>query len=201
MKIVCIGRNYTDHAKEMHAPVPTEPVFFFKPQSALVTHSIVQIPSFTSNLHHELELVFRVCKMGFNISESLALTYIDAWTLGIDFTARDIQDELKSKGLPWEKAKAFDQSAFCAPFVDLTNNTLPDKEFVLLHNSKYVQRGFIKDMLFSPAKVIAYISRFVTLEPGDLIYTGTPSGVGQVKSGDVLEGQYNNQNMFTITMK
>lgn len=200
MKIICIGRNYADHAKEMHAQAPSEPVFFFKPQTALSTGSQITIPNFTTNLHHEIELVFRVCKTGFTISESQALQYIDAWSLGIDFTARDIQDVLKAKGLPWEKAKAFDNSAFCAPFIDITDYILPDKEFALMCNSKYVQRGYLKEMLFAPAYLISYVSKFVTLQAGDLIFTGTPAGVGKVNAGDVLQGLYDSRIIFNITI-
>jgi acylpyruvate hydrolase len=200
MKIICIGRNYADHAKEMHAQAPSEPVFFFKPQTALCTGHQIKIPNFTSNLHHEIEMVFRICKTGFNISESQALQYIDAWTLGIDFTARDIQDVLKAKGLPWEKAKAFDNSAYCAPFIDFTDHVLPDKEFALLRNADCVQRGYLKDMLFKPAFLISYLSQFVTLQAGDLIFTGTPAGVGKVNSGDLLKGIYDNRMLFNITI-
>lgn len=186
--------------KEMHAQAPSEPVFFLKPQTALSTGCQINIPQFTSNLHHEIELVFRICKTGFTIHESQALNYIDAWTLGIDFTARDIQDVLKAKGLPWEKAKAFDNSAYCAPFIDITDYILPDKEFALMRNSECVQRGHLKDMLFAPAYIISYLSRFVTLQAGDLIFTGTPAGVGKVNAGDILHGLYDSRIVFNITI-
>ena len=181
MKVICIGRNYSEHAKELNNPVPDEPVFFLKPDTAVLKdNAAFYHPDFSNDIHHEVELVLRVSKAGKHISEEFALNYIDAITVGIDFTARDVQQKCKEKGLPWEKAKAFDHSAVIGRFISLSD--LPKKNevsFSLSLNKKEVQQGVSNQMLFSIDQIIAYVSGFITLKTGDLIYTGTPAGVGQ----------------------
>ncbi len=203
MKIICIGRNYADHAKEMNAEVPTVPVFFMKPDTAILKNGQdFYYPDFTTDLHYECELVYRINKTGKNIQAKFAHKYYSEMTLGIDFTARDLQQECKAKGLPWEIAKSFENSA---PISDLSQQTesINPKEisFELRKNGEVVQHGHSKDMIFSIDEIIAYISRFMTLKTGDLIYTGTPQGVGPVAIGDVLEGSLNGQKMFRFAVK
>lgn len=189
MKIICIGRNYADHAKELKNELPTEPVFFMKPDTALSRNKQpFYLPDFSKEIHHEVELVVKINRMGKNIEEKFAQKYYEEIGIGIDFTARDIQQEQKQKGLPWEKAKAFDGSAPLGHFVSkYTFESLSDLNFRLDINGITVQEGNAKDMIFSIDAIIAYISKFVTLKVGDLIYTGTPAGVGPVKIGDKLE--------------
>lgn len=190
MKIICIGRNYAEHAKELNNAIPTEPVFFMKPDTALLKDSEpFYYPDFTKDLHHEIEIVIKINKVGKHIEEQFAHKYYDEIGLGIDFTARDLQAKAKEKGLPWEKAKAFDSSAPIGKFV--SKATLVDLntiDFELKINGESRQVGNTKDLLFSFNKVIAYVSKFVTLKVGDLIFTGTPEGVGPVKIGDKLQG-------------
>ncbi len=189
MKIICIGRNYVKHALELGNEVPKEPVFFLKPDSAILRPgSIFFLPDFSSDIHHELEVVVKICKVGKHISEKFAHTYYNEIGLGIDFTARDIQKECKEKGLPWEKAKSFDGSAPIGKFVDKSEFEGKNLNFRLLKNGDLVQEGNTDDMLFSIDQIIAHISQFITLKKGDLIYTGTPAGVGPVKMNDRLEG-------------
>lgn len=190
MKIICIGRNYAEHAKEMKSEVPTEPVFFMKPDTALLKDSEpFYYPDFTKDLHHEIEIVIKINKVGKHIDEQFAHKYYDEIGLGIDFTARDLQAQCKAKGLPWEKAKAFDASAPIGKFVSKASlGNLDDISFELKINGQSRQVGNTKDLLFSFDKVIAYVSKFVTLKVGDLIYTGTPEGVGAVNIGDKLQG-------------
>lgn len=190
MKIICIGRNYAEHAKEMKSEVPTEPVFFMKPDTALLKDSEpFYYPDFTKDLHHEIEIVIKINKVGKHIEEQFAHKYYDEIGLGIDFTARDLQAQCKAKGLPWEKAKAFDASAPLGKFVSKSQlGNLSDIGFELKINGESRQIGNTKDLLFSFDKVIAYVSKFVTLKVGDLIYTGTPEGVGPVNIGDKLQG-------------
>lgn len=190
MKIICIGRNYAEHAKEMKSEVPTEPVFFMKPDTALLKDSEpFYYPDFTKDLHHEIEIVIKINKVGKHIEEQFAHKYYDEIGLGIDFTARDLQAQCKAKGLPWEKAKAFDASAPLGKFVSKSQlGDLSDIGFELKINGESRQVGNTKDLLFSFDKVIAYVSKFVTLKVGDLIYTGTPEGVGPVNIGDKLQG-------------
>ncbi len=197
MKIICIGRNYAEHAKEMKSEVPTEPVFFMKPDTALLKDGEpFYYPSFTKDLHHEIEIVIKINKVGKHITEEFAHKYYDEIGLGIDFTARDLQAQCKAKGLPWEKAKAFDNSAPIGKFVSKTElGNLSDINFELKVNNESRQVGNTKDLLFSFDKVIAYVSQFVTLKVGDLIYTGTPEGVGAVAIGDKLQG-YIKTNLF-----
>lgn len=187
MKIICIGRNYAEHAKELKNEVPDKPVLFLKPQTALLKdNKPFYHPEWSSDIHYEAELVLKVSKQGKYIEEKFAHKYYNEVTVGIDFTARDLQSQQKAKGLPWEIAKAFDNSAAVGSFAPLT-----DKRPVLFSlnlNGTQVQHGTTDDMLFSFDKIIAYASQFFTLQLGDLIYTGTPAGVGPVKIGDRLEG-------------
>jgi 2-keto-4-pentenoate hydratase/2-oxohepta-3-ene-1,7-dioic acid hydratase in catechol pathway len=190
MKIICIGRNYAEHAKELNNPVPERPVVFLKPASALlVNDKPLYYPEFTKDLHHELEIVLKIGKNGKYVQPEFADDYYPEIGLGIDFTARDLQSELKAKGQPWEIAKGFDGSAVLGQFVPLSD--LPDLsaiEFELHKNGEVVQQGNTKDLLFSFKDIIVYVSQFFKLQMGDLIYTGTPAGVGPVQIGDVLEG-------------
>ncbi len=190
MKIICIGRNYAEHAKELKNEIPTEPVFFMKPDTALLKDSEpFYYPDITKDLHHEIEIVLKINKVGKHIEEQFAHKYYDEIGLGIDFTARDLQAQCKAKGLPWEKAKAFDASAPIGKFVSKSSlGNLEDIGFELKINGASRQIGNTKDLLFSFDKVIAYVSKFVTLKVGDLIYTGTPEGVGPVNIGDKLQG-------------
>ena len=203
MKIICIGRNYAEHAKELGNSIPDEPVIFMKPKSALLnTFSPFYYPEFTNELHYECELVLRVCKNGKYIPVELANTYINGITVGIDFTARDIQDELKKKGLPWEKAKAFDSSAAVGKFVDIEAGTkLKNINFSFKKNGETVQLGNSDDMIFSFESIIANISNYFSLNIGDLIFTGTPKGVGECSVGDKLEAYYEKEKMLTILVK
>lgn len=204
MKIICIGRNYANHAKELGNTVPTEPIYFMKPDSALLPKKTPFFyPNFTNDLHYEVELVIKICKLGKNISEKFATTYYNEIGLGIDFTARDIQLECKAKGLPWEKAKAFDYSAPLSKeliqkgeFQDLKNIN-----FSLEKNGELVQKGNSEDMLFDFDHLICYLSQFMTLKTGDLIFTGTPAGVGPVKIGDQLIGYIEDRKMLDLTIK
>lgn len=202
MKIICIGRNYAEHAKEMKSDVPTEPVFFMKPDTSLLKEGDFYIPEFTKDLHHEIELVLKICKTGKHIEEQFAHKYYDEIGLGIDFTARDVQAKCKEKGLPWEKAKAFDNAAPLGKMVKKEElGDLSKIEFELKINGDTRQKGNSKDLIFSFDKVISYISKFVTLKQGDLIYTGTPEGVGQVKIGDKMEGFVNGKQFLSLQVK
>jgi 2-keto-4-pentenoate hydratase/2-oxohepta-3-ene-1,7-dioic acid hydratase in catechol pathway len=202
MKIICIGRNYADHAKEMKSELPKEPVFFFKPDTAILRGHKFYIPEFTKDLHYEVELVVKINRVGKYIDQKFAHKYYDEIGLGIDFTARDVQRECKAKGLPWEKAKAFDNSAVLGhKFISKNDVDLNNIDFKLLKNNEVVQKGNSADMIFNLDQIIAYISKFVTLKIGDLIYTGTPSGVGPVKIGDTLTGFIQEKEMFNINIK
>jgi acylpyruvate hydrolase len=201
MKIICIGRNYAEHAKEMKSELPTEPVFFMKPDTALLKEGDFYIPDFTKDLHHEIELVLKVSKAGKHIDEQFAHKYYDEIGLGIDFTARDIQAKCKEKGLPWEKAKAFDNSAPIGKFIKKEGLLLNNIKFELKINDESRQSGNSKDLIFSFDKVISYVSKFVSLRVGDLIYTGTPEGVGPVKVGDKLEGFLNGESFLRLNIK
>jgi len=200
MKIFCIGRNYTEHAKELNNAVPTSPVFFMKPDTALLKHNQpFYIPDFSQNVHYEVELVYKICKVGKNIDVKFASRYYKEIALGIDFTARDLQDVAKSKGLPWEVAKAFDNSAVLSEFISL--DSLKNKEnieFSLEKNGTLVQHGFSNDMIFPIDQLIAYLSRFFTMKIGDMIYTGTPAGVGPVAIGDELCGKIEGKEFFNF---
>lgn len=200
MKIVCIGRNYAEHAKELGNEIPAEPVIFMKPENALLKdHNAFYYPDFTKNLHYECELVLRISKSGKNIPASLASQYYDAITVGIDFTARDVQDEMKKKGLPWEKAKAFDNSAVAGTFINM-EHWINSKSliFSLKKNGVEVQKGDSDNMLFCFDSIIEHITRYFYLNEGDLIYTGTPEGVGSCVPGDELEGFFGNDRLFRV---
>lgn len=203
MKIFCVGRNYAEHAKELGNAVPDEPVIFMKPKSALLlSHTPFYYPEFSNELHYEAELVLRVSKNGKYIPEKYAFQYYNAITVGIDFTARDIQAELKKKGLPWEKAKAWDNSAVIGSWVE-TNKEILDNPilFSMKKNGEIVQSGTTGDMIFSFGKIVSHISNYFSINIGDLIYTGTPSGVGECVVGDVLEGFLESQKMFELEIK
>lgn len=203
MKIFCIGRNYADHAKEMGSEIPDEPVIFMKPKSALVqNHTPFYYPEFTNELHYEGELVVRISKNGKYIQEKHASNYYNAITVGIDFTARDIQKQLKEKGLPWEKAKSFDNSAAVGNFIDITPAlNLKKINFSLLKNKEIVQKGNSAEMIFSIDAIISNISNYFSLNIGDLVFTGTPAGVGECMVGDVLEGFLEKTNVLTLEIK
>jgi 2-keto-4-pentenoate hydratase/2-oxohepta-3-ene-1,7-dioic acid hydratase in catechol pathway len=199
MKIVCIGRNYVDHIHELNNDIPDEPVIFIKPDTALLRNNVpFFIPDFTSDVHHEVELVVKIKKMGKCIPLQFAKNYYDEISLGIDFTARDVQSNLKSKGLPWEKAKGFDSSAVIAHFIPTDGLNLPDLNFHLEKNGEIVQHGNTKQMIHKIDEIIAHVSQYFTLKIGDYIYTGTPAGVGSVKSNDRLVGFIENQEMFNF---
>ena len=201
MKIICIGRNYAEHAKEMKAVLPSEPVFFMKPETALLKENDFYLPDFTNDLHHEIELVLKISKAGKHIEEQFAHKYYDQIGLGIDFTARDIQTECKVKGLPWEKAKSFDNSAPIGKFENKTKFILNNINFSLTINGEPKQLGNSSDLIFSFDQIISFVSKFISLKVGDLIYTGTPSGVGPVKIGDKLEGFINGVSYLTLSIK
>ena len=189
MKIVCIGRNYLAHVRELDNDLPVEPMFFMKPDTALLLEGEPFVyPEFSKQIHYETELVLRVCKTAKNIDEKDAPYYYDALTVGIDFTARDLQSQCKAQGHPWEKAKAFDGSAVVGRFKEIkTLNAPQDIAFGMKLNGEWRQQGHSNDMIFSFDRIISHVSRFVTLKEGDYIFTGTPQGVGEVHAGDVLE--------------
>lgn len=202
MKIFCIGRNYADHAKEMKAEVPSEPVFFMKPDNAICKTRNIYYPKFTSNLHFECEMVVRLNRVGKNIDAKFAHKYYNEVSLGIDFTARDLQKQCKDKGLPWEIAKAWENSApMSKKWISTDELDVNACAFELVKNGEIVQKGNTKDMLFSVDQIIAYLSQFHTLKIGDLIFTGTPEGVGPVNIGDKLEGTLNGSQMFEFFIK
>lgn len=203
MKIFCVGRNYADHAKELGNAVPEEPVIFMKPKTALLQpNTPFHYPAFTNDLHYEAELVLRIAKNGKSVPENQAVAYYDAISVGIDFTARDIQAELKKKGLPWEKAKAWDNSAIIGEWVPLNELILANPiHFSLQKNKETVQVGDSRDMIFTFNKIVSHISDYFSLNIGDLIYTGTPAGVGGCVAGDVLEGYLEQQKMFELEIK
>jgi 2-keto-4-pentenoate hydratase/2-oxohepta-3-ene-1,7-dioic acid hydratase in catechol pathway len=190
MKVICIGRNYADHAKELNNPVPAVPVFFMKPDPAVLKNGEdFYLPEFSNEIHHELEIVLKISKAGKYIQEEFVSNYFEEIGLGIDFTARDLQQECKTKGLPWEIAKAFDGSAPIGQFVK--KEDLGDLNHIAFHleiNGSTRQKGNTSDLLFDFNKIIAYVSQFVTLKTGDLIFTGTPAGVAAVNIGDNLKG-------------
>lgn len=205
MKIFCVGRNYADHAKELGNTIDTEePIIFLKPKSALLGKNVpFHYPSFTNELHYECEMVLRICKNGKYIQEKDAYKYYDALSTGIDFTARDLQKELKNKGLPWEKSKAFDDSAVIGKWLEfLPNKKLQDPfQFSLKKNNTIVQQGNTADMIFSFDKILAHISIYFSINIGDVIFTGTPAGVGECIVGDVLEAFIEQEKMLEITIE
>ena len=201
MKIFCIGRNYALHAQELNNEIPEKPLVFMKPPTALLKgDKPFYYPEFSKNIHFEGELVVRICKNGKHIQEKFAKKYYDQVTLGLDLTARDLQNELKSKGHPWEIAKGFDGSAVIGSFV-LLEGDLSDISFTIRKNNEIVQNGYCQDMLFSIDYLIHYISQFFMLQTGDLIYTGTPAGVGPIEIGDVFEGYLQEKRMFRTQIK
>jgi acylpyruvate hydrolase len=190
MKIIAVGRNYAEHAKELNNPVPDVPVIFMKPDTALLKdNKPFYHPEFSTDIHHEVEIVLKVCREGKHISEQFAGNYFQEIGLGIDFTARDIQQRHKEKGLPWELAKAFDNSAVVSRFVPKADfNDLYNLNFSLEVNEKPVQRGNTRDLIFSFERIISFVSAYITLKTGDLIFTGTPAGVGKISIDDHLAG-------------
>jgi 2-keto-4-pentenoate hydratase/2-oxohepta-3-ene-1,7-dioic acid hydratase in catechol pathway len=203
MKVIAIGRNYAAHAKELNNAVPTKPIIFLKPDTAVLKdNKPFYIPDFSSDIHYELEVVLKICKEGKHISEKFANTYYEEIGLGIDFTARDIQSEHKEKGLPWELAKAFDHSAVISNFIPKnTFKDLQQLQFELQINKETRQNGNTQNVLFSFEKIIAFVSQYFTLKKGDLIFTGTPEGVGQIKQGDHLEAWLEGQQLLNFNIK
>jgi len=202
MKIICIARNYIDHAKELNNPVPKEPVVFLKPSTAILREESFYIPNFSQNMQYECELVIRIGKNGKFIEPEFAHRYINSMTVGIDFTARDVQTKLKEKGLPWEIAKAFDNSAVVGKWKD-TNPTesFDNIRFHMTKNDATVQSGNTSDMIFNIARQISFASQYFTLNQGDLLFTGTPNGVGKVEKGDMLKGFLREEELFEIHIK
>jgi 2-keto-4-pentenoate hydratase/2-oxohepta-3-ene-1,7-dioic acid hydratase in catechol pathway len=203
MKIICIGRNYANHIEELKNERPSEPVVFMKPDSAILLkqHPFV-IPEFSEDIHHEIELIVKISKVGKYIEPKFAHKYYDEISVGIDFTARDLQAKLKAKGLPWEKAKAFDGSAVIGEFLPKSQFvSLENVTFELTNNNVTVQKGNSNMMMWNIDELISYVSQFFTLKIGDIIFTGTPEGVAAVKSDDVLEGFLEGQKLFRIQVK
>ena len=203
MKIFCVGRNYSEHAKELGNAVPDEPVIFMKPKNALLqSNTPFYYPEFCNELHYECELVLRVCKNGKYISERHASKYYNGISVGIDFTARDIQAELKAKGLPWEKAKAWDNSAVVGQWKDMTHELMVNPiHFSLQKNGETVQTGISTDMIFYFDEIVSHISNYFSINIGDLIFTGTPAGVGECVVGDILTGFLENEKLFEVEVK
>lgn len=203
MKIICIGRNYANHIAELQNERPDEPVIFLKPDSAVLPDKApFVIPDFSSDIHHEIEVIVKINKLGKYIDPKFAHKYYDEIGLGIDFTARDVQNKLKEKGLPWEKAKAFDGSAIIGDF--LPKNEFSSTEnitFELINNGQTVQKGNTANMLWKIDEIIAYVSQFFTLKKGDIIFTGTPEGVAKVAPNDVLEGFIENKKVLRLQIK
>jgi 2-keto-4-pentenoate hydratase/2-oxohepta-3-ene-1,7-dioic acid hydratase in catechol pathway len=202
MKILCIGRNYAAHAAELGNEIQAEPVIFMKPDSAVFRQrDAFYIPDWTTDVHYELEVVIRIDRLGKNIEPKFAHKYFTEFTVGIDFTARDVQSQLKAKGLPWEKAKAFDQSAVLGDFLSVADYDLSNLNFQLKKNGELVQDGNTSMMLHTIPKIIEHTSQFFTLKIGDLLFTGTPEGVGPVASGDILEGYVASKKVLQVKIK
>ncbi len=201
MKIFCVGRNYKAHAEELQNEIPSEPVIFLKPETSLMKTSEFYIPEFSNDIHYEVELVLKINKMGKYIQPEFALEYFDEVALGIDFTARDIQMKLKEKGLPWEKAKAFDNAAAVGAFIPKTKVDIDHLNFSLQQNGQIVQVGNTANMIFSITDLLVYISQFFSLKKGDLIYTGTPAGVGKVEENDRLTGYIEEEENFNLQIR
>jgi 2-keto-4-pentenoate hydratase/2-oxohepta-3-ene-1,7-dioic acid hydratase in catechol pathway len=203
MKIICIGRNYRDHIKELSSPVPSTPVFFLKPDTSLLLRNRpFYLPDFSKEIHYEVELVIKICKVGKNIQKKFAGTYFNEIGIGLDFTARDLQNISKQQGLPWLIAKGFDNAAPVGKFLPKTYFPASGNiNFHLLLNGTIVQQANSKDMIFSFDDIISYISHFITLKTGDLIFTGTPSGVGPVSQGDRLEAFIENERLLKCDVK
>ena len=203
MKLICIGRNYTKHIEELNNEKPTDPVIFLKPDTAiLLKKQSFFIPDFSDNVHHEVEILVKIKKVGKYIDKKFAHKYYDEIGLGIDFTARDLQNQLKDKGLPWEKCKAFDGSAVVGNWLPKTQfNDVNNISFSLLKNDEVVQKGNTSYMLWKIDEIIEYVSKYFTLKIGDIIFTGTPAGVGKVFANNKLKGLIENTEMFSITVK
>ena len=203
MKIICIGRNYSDHIKELANIRPSHPVVFLKPDSSIIPkNQNFIIPAFSDEIHHEVELVVKINKVGKHIDESFSNKYYNEIGLGIDFTARDIQNTLKQKGHPWEKSKAFDNSCLVGDFISVDKfKDLSKIDFSLKKNNQLVQSGNSSNMLWKIDELISYVSQYFTLKIGDLIFTGTPAGVSKVISGDLLEGYIDSTKMFSLKIK
>lgn len=203
MKIICIGRNYREHIKELANERPEEPVVFIKPDSSVLPkEQDFYIPDFTQNVHYEIEVLVKICKVGKHINERFAHKYYDEIGLGIDFTARDLQSELKEKGLPWEKAKGFDGSAVIGKWLPKSNfKDLNNLNFSLIRNNEIVQEGNTSLMLWKIDELIAYVSKFFTLKKGDVLFTGTPAGVGKIATNDYLSGKLEGHELFSVKIK
>ena len=202
MKVICVGRNYAKHAAEMKSEVPESPVIFMKPKTAVLPNGLTfYYPDFSTNIHYEGEIVIRMAKSAKSLEPKRVPDFIDSVTVGIDFTARDIQANCKEKGLPWELAKSFDFSAAVGEFVQLPFEEISKSEIKVKRNEEVVQHGFAKDMIFSVAKLISFISHRITLHRGDLIFTGTPEGVGPVEKGDVFELFLNDKSLLITDIK
>ncbi|MBR9914549.1 MAG: fumarylacetoacetate hydrolase family protein [Algicola sp.] len=203
MKLICIGRNYTDHIKELANEKPTDPVVFLKPDtSILLKKQPFFIPDFSEDVHHEVEVLVKINRVGKHIAKKFAHKYYDEIGLGIDFTARDLQAQLKAKGLPWEKAKGFDGAAVVGEWLSKEDfNDINNINFSLHKNDSEVQRGNTSLMLWKIDEIIEYVSKYFTLKIGDIIFTGTPSGVGKVIANDQLKGYIENKQLFSITVK
>ena len=203
MKIICIGRNYTEHIEELANEKPTEPVVFLKPDtSILLKKQPFFIPDFSDDVHYEVEVLVKIDRIGKHIDSKFSHKYYNEIGLGIDFTARDLQSKLKEKGLPWEKAKGFDGAAVIGNWVDKTKfDSIDSLNFHLNKNEKKVQIGNTQNMLWKVDEIIAYVSKYFTLKIGDIIFTGTPSGVGRVEKNDVLSGFLEEEQLFSIKVK
>ena len=202
MKIICIGRNYAEHAKELGNEIPENPVIFMKPDTAILKKgSDFYIPEFSDDVHYELEVVLKISKGGKYIQEDKASNYFDEIGLGIDFTARDLQSQLKAKGLPWELAKGFDGSAVVSEFYKKSDFDMRNLSFSLLKNKDKVQDGNTSMMIFSPEKIIAFVSQYFTLKTGDLIFTGTPQGVGKVEENDILQAFLEDEKVLDLRIQ
>jgi len=203
MKIICVGRNYGEHIVELGNVEPEEPVIFLKPDTSVIkSDQVFYLPEHLGEIHYELELVFRIGRNGKHIEPEFAHRYIDQFTIGIDFTARNLQQYLKEKGLPWERAKAFDHSALVGEMQKFEGfETMSETPFYLLLNKIKVQEGKMRQMIYPVPQLISFISKSFTLKTGDLIFTGTPKGVGKISSGDFLDGFYNNQKLFSLQTK
>ncbi len=203
MKIICIGRNYTEHIDELNNEKPAEPVIFIKPDSAVLPkEQDFFIPEFSDEVHYEVEVLIRIKKVGKHIAKKFAHTYYDEIGLGIDFTARDLQDELKSKGLPWEKAKGFDGAAVIGRWLPKSNfKDVNNIHFALLKNGQIVQQASTSHMLWKIDEIISYVSTFFVLKKGDVIFTGTPAGVGKISANDYLSGTLENEEMLSVKIK
>lgn len=201
MKIICIGRNYVEHISELNNEKPEEPVVFMKPDTALLKEGDFYLPDFSEDVHHEIEVVVKISKVGKYIEPKFAHKYYNEISVGIDFTARDLQSKLKEKGLPWEKAKAFDGSAVVGNFISVEGLNIDNLELELLKNGVSQQKGNTSQMMWKVNELIAYVSQYFTLKTGDLIFTGTPSGVSKVETNDVLEGFLEDKSLFKLNVK